>query len=866
MSQSEFFRFLFSGTLDKERASTSELYQQLQAIYANVDLDEDDIDTDAHYVIEKACRQQGIEVDSIIARQLKLIVMALMIQSELYSLPENISGDMQFDLETDSHNRQLMQRKIQLFEQPDLNRQQVLNDLSTLMGGVFAALPSAMLDLQHTSSAPQFDVPVLDVMEQPAELIESLLGVFLAHNRINLPLFYPLKKQLQANHQWVSDNIKKDALPRDVIDRHGLSSVVQWYLHNTPLAELFTLTLPFSMPSAIRFEHTLLVAGSGHGKTQTIQHMLWQDINAVMENQMGFAVIDSQGDLIQTVTHLSVMKDLQDKVIIVDPNDIEYPPALNMFDAGLDQLDHLSLVDREKIINGTIDLYEYIFSSLLGAELTQKQGVIFKYLARIMLIIPGATIHTLRELVEGQETFSQYFDQLDPSSQHFFKTQFYSKNFRATRQQVLTRLWGVLSNAIFERMFSAPKNKINLFEAMNQGKIVLINTAKDLLKKEGCSIFGRFFIAMMAQAALSRTTLPKYQRMPFFVYIDEAHDYFDEQIEDIANQARKYNVGLVLSHQNLDQMSPHLRATLMSSTSTKLVGGVSAKDALTFAQNMHCSTDDILAMKKGHDHTVLACYLRNITPKPITLTIPFGTLEAQAQLTALEYQQLMDANRRIVSHVGDAPEAGSQDHNDHAAQYKRADEDSYVHHESYHDDAAAQETSTQYQDKEKTAQKSDDISGKGGERHVAIQQQIRRTAHELGLGADIEYHIGEGMHIDIVISTATQNIAVEISISSSAQHECRNIEKCITAGFSTIWIIAETKNHLQAIRHAVEQLDRMTVGVELQFLLPDQAIEELSTMAAPNRYRGRELSVSWASDLNHDQVLIREAAFSRFVL
>ena len=46
-------------------------------------------------------------------------------------------------------------------------------------------------------------------------------------------------------------------------------------------------------------------------------------------------------------------------------------------------------------MNGVVELYESFFGALLGAELTQKQGVIFRYLARLMLAIPGATIHTL---------------------------------------------------------------------------------------------------------------------------------------------------------------------------------------------------------------------------------------------------------------------------------------------------------------------------------------------------------------------------------------------------------------------------------------------------------------------------------------
>jgi len=88
-------------------------------------------------------------------------------------------------------------------------------------------------------------------------------------------------------------------------------------------------------------------------------------------------------------------------------------------------------------------------------------------------------------------------------------------------------------------MLSHPKSKLDLFAEMNAGKVILINTAKDLLKEQGTEIFGRFFIALIAQAAQERGVLSKEQRLPTFVYIDEANDYFDRNVGVILSQARK---------------------------------------------------------------------------------------------------------------------------------------------------------------------------------------------------------------------------------------------------------------------------------------------------------------------------------------
>jgi hypothetical protein len=179
--------------------------------------------------------------------------------------------------------------------------------------------------------------------------------------------------------------------------------------------------------------------------------------------------------MIRTISHLAVMTDLSDRLVMIDPNDIEYPPALNLFDFGLDRLINYSPLEREKLLNGAIDLYEYLFGALLGAELTQKQGVIFRYLARLMMVVPGATIHTLVEFMENPETARKYIGKLDKVSRYFFETQFFASKFDNTREQILTRLWGVLSNPVLERMFGNKHNKLNLFEAMNNGSIITIH-------------------------------------------------------------------------------------------------------------------------------------------------------------------------------------------------------------------------------------------------------------------------------------------------------------------------------------------------------------------------------------------------------
>jgi hypothetical protein len=497
-------------------------------------------------------------------------------------------------------------------------------------------------------------VPFHTLHRNPAEAIEAVVSI--TQTTINestlqsnvLPSLYTRL----INNMFLTSGIdpsRPEQSNRPVLmpteAKFGPSDLVSRYLAGTPFSDFFNTPYPYALPLSARFEHTHIVGGSGHGKTQLLQNLLMGDLHKLKDGKASIVVIDSQGDMIRNIRQLALVGEVPERVVIIDPTDIPYPPALNFFDFGLDRADGYNPVEREILINGAIALYEYVFGALLGAELTQRQGVIFRYLARLMMVVPGATIHTLMGFMEEPDTTREYLNRLDPIARHFFESQFYSKKFDDTRQQILTRLWGVLSNTVLARMFANEHNKLNLFAAMNSGSLILINTAKELLKQDGCEIIGRFFIALICQAAQERASIPEKERQDTFVYVDEAHDYFDESMENLLNQARKYRVGLVLAHQNLDQFETKLRSTVMASTSIKMVGGLSANDTSAFAKEMHCDVEFLQSVRKHADHTEFACNVRNHTPTPISLSIPFGSMERQPRISAEAAAYLLEHNR-----------------------------------------------------------------------------------------------------------------------------------------------------------------------------------------------------------------------------
>ena len=466
------------------------------------------------------------------------------------------------------------------------------DDVADLIATVAARSAGAVLDATPTagmrvsSEGITVDSVKLDLLADLPLVIERVMRAAVDEDLVPLDLLPRLRDRIDAN--LIAASGGNPAAPKgftralkppsrsDIADRRALVST---YLGGTPLVGLFDGTLPFTIPTAVRFEHHHIIAGSGHGKTQTLQYLVSHDLEMVARGEASVVVLDSQGDLIKTISQLQDFasgEPLHDRICIIDPTDIEYPVSLNLFDVGIDRLKNYPMLERERLTNSILELYDFVLGSLLAAEMTQKQNVIFRYVTRLMLHIPDATIHTLRELMEpGRSKFAPHIRKLQGTARHFFDTEFPSREFADTKKQVLRRLWGILENQTFERMFSHPRSKLDLFAEMNAGKVILINTAKDLLKETGTEIFGRFFIALIAQAAQERAVLPEQQRLPTFVYIDEAADYFDRNIGIILSQARKFNVGMVLAHQYLGQLDGKLQDAFAANTAIKFAGGVS---------------------------------------------------------------------------------------------------------------------------------------------------------------------------------------------------------------------------------------------------------------------------------------------------
>jgi hypothetical protein len=364
-------------------------------------------------------------------------------------------------------------------------------------------------------------------------------------------------------------------------------------------------------------------------------------------------IVDSQGDLIHKLSRLELFAPgygrLSDRLILISPKDTQNPPALNIFDVNRPRFGRYEDVVREQVTAGVIQTFDYLFAGLLGADLTAKQGVFFRFVARLMLALPetlgrNATILDMIELMDDVRPYRAAIESLPPIQRNFFERDFASKTFAQTKEQIRYRLNAILENPTLARLFTAPDTKIDLFEQLNRGAIVLVDTAKDFLKGSSAH-FGRIFISLVLQAVLERAVMREEDRRPAFLIVDEAASYFDSNIDDLLTEARKYKCGCVFAHRFLDQATLSLRASLAANTSIKMAGGVSTSDARALAPDMRTTTDFILAQPRLH----FAAHIRHVTPSAVSIPVPLGLLEGEPRMDEAAYAELRDRNRSRVS-------------------------------------------------------------------------------------------------------------------------------------------------------------------------------------------------------------------------
>ena len=149
---------------------------------------------------------------------------------------------------------------------------------------------------------------------------------------------------------------------------------------------------------------------------------------------------------------------------------------------------------------------------------------------------------------------------------------------------IQNKLGALLSDPTLYRILVDPEIDLRFRSLMDEGKVLLVNVAKGRLGEDSALLLGSLVVSTLGLAAFSRAELLPSQRKPFFVYLDEFHNFTTLMLANMMSELRKYGVGLTLAHQHVHQLEPDIRHAVLGNAATLISFRVGPDDASVLAK------------------------------------------------------------------------------------------------------------------------------------------------------------------------------------------------------------------------------------------------------------------------------------------
>jgi len=292
-----------------------------------------------------------------------------------------------------------------------------------------------------------------------------------------------------------------------------------------------------SVSAEQRLKHTHVIGATGTGKSTLLLSLITQDI----EQGNGFAVLDPHGDLIESVLS-RVPENRTNDVVLIDPSDTAFPVAFNILTAH-------SEIEKDILSSDLVAVFRR-FSTSWG---DQMNSVLANAILAFLENERGGTLMDLRRFLVEKEFREGYLRTVtDPHIAYYWQKE-YPLLKSTSIGPILTRLDTFLRPKPIRYMV-AQRRGLDFEKILNTKKILLIKLAQGLIGDENSYILGTTFVSKIYQAAMARQAKAKDERSNFYLYVDEFQNFITPSMSAILSGARKYHLGLILAHQDMQQL------------------------------------------------------------------------------------------------------------------------------------------------------------------------------------------------------------------------------------------------------------------------------------------------------------------------
>ncbi len=359
----------------------------------------------------------------------------------------------------------------------------------------------------------------------------------------------------------------------------------------------------FFPPKSRQF-HLHVLGQFGLGKSKFLEHLIRQDIL----NNEGLCLIDPHGSLYDAIVTWCADKQLFDSRPIT-----LFEPAADAWTFAFNPLDFKSYPpDR---VADAVDTMVKACAQVWGGEDMTRTPRLTRFLTSCFHLL-GEHGLTLREALDlctrgelQQHLTRTIHDDVLQSEWQYYRN-LSEANFVEQTESTLNRLSAFLRHPMMRRAIGQSEDTINLREAMDDGQVVLVNLAG--LSSENARLMGSLLISDLYAKARLRT--PDKSR-PFYLYVDECYQFFNDDIERIVTGMRKFGLHTTLAHQNLGQLRQFGGDAVFSAVNqipNKVVfGGLPVEDVEYMARSLYLGEIDYEEAKHSLDKPTVTRYVRS---------------------------------------------------------------------------------------------------------------------------------------------------------------------------------------------------------------------------------------------------------------
>jgi hypothetical protein len=531
-----------------------------------------------------------------------------------------------------------------------------------------------------------------------------------------------------------------------------------------------------------RMKHTHIIGVTGTGKSTLIANLIIQDC----QQGLGLVLFDPHGDLIDDVISHIPEHRLND-IVLIDPADSEFTVGLNILEAHND-------IEKEILSSDLVASFRRLSTSWGD----QMNAVFGNAILAMLESTEGGTLHDLRRFLIEKDYRNKFLQSVSDPSVLYYWHKTYPLLKTNSIGPILTRLDTFLRPRTIRNMV-IQKRGLDFEDLINANKIVLVRLPQGLIGTENSYLLGSVILSKIHQAIFARQS--KSVRNPFFIYLDEFQNFITPSIREMLTGVRKYNVGLVLAHQNLQQLQ-HEDGELLNSvlgTYTRIVFRVGEPDAKKLTEGF-TSFDVADLQNLGRGEAVIRieqpqydCSLDTVPLPPIAKEVQEQQIAAVAAHSRNLYaKEKAEVEKLLADTLSfDIPQK-------EMPVFKRD----------------VGKKPVEQPEKESLPKvvlkgivepgsivKKEAIFEQNISTHRYLQTLVKKMAEARGYTAVLEVATPQqNGSVDVLLSKDNKTIAVEICVTTDADWEMHNISKCLEAGYTTIVSLCGDMKQLDKIK------------------------------------------------------------------